>query len=296
LLVLLAVACPLASGCGRDETQVATEWVYIEAEDGQLMGGFTVMNDPRASGGKYIQTTALASVDAGSGVVATLATYNFNLTRAGNYRIWGRVRDPDASHDRWRVTVDDANVDDASVQLFVEGGTIDGGVTNPFSWRLSTGVAWWWRPITDDIDYLHPVTFPLSAGSHEISFTSDESGLSLDRLWVVPADVPHALRANDPVPANTSPCRPPDSIELTDGGCKPSCGSFATSDMMTTCPAVSCNGFPERQAYDCNVCCLVPLGPDAADLDGGTDEGSPDGGVEGGDESIEAGDSAAAGD
>jgi hypothetical protein len=104
--------------------------------------------------------------------------------------------------------------------------------------------------------YTTPVPYSLDAGTHTLVFRNSAPGVGLDRLYVaLPADVM-------PLPANSTPCDPPNSIQVADGGCVPSCGSHG----HTTCGS-ACNGLPALPSYDCGVCCLVP--------DGGLDAGPP---------------------
>ena len=89
----------VALGCGREETQVGAEWIYIEAESGELAGGFVVRTDPVASGGQYIEyippPDGGASQDSTQQPGGASASYSFQLVRAGAYYVWGRMHGPD---------------------------------------------------------------------------------------------------------------------------------------------------------------------------------------------------------
>ena len=239
------VAClsSLVLGCGRIETTIGVEFgedagvpkpvsVYIEAESGKL-SGFTIETDPSASGGKYILPPPGAWSLQGPGTAS--AEYTFSTNVAGTYFLWGRIHSPDAEHNTFWVSV-------------------DGG---PFrQWRLSTGVIWFWGATTSGLDYGHPIPYALDAGGHRIDFRNSAPGVGLDILYVtVPGDIP---------PGNDTPCHPPHSIQLADGGCEPSCGSHGNTYVDTMC-GTGCTGQPLLVAYDCSICCFIhDAGPDRA--------------------------------
>jgi hypothetical protein len=241
----------LALACGRFETSVGAEFagdsaaagpdgqgpaaVYLEAESGKL-SGFTIETDPTASGGEYI----LPPPGSQSPLVPGDATaeYAFELASPATYLLWGRIHAPGALNNAFWVTVDNGP---------------------SYRWQLSTGVVWFWGPVTSGTDYGNPIQYALDAGSHRLVIRNATPGVGLDRLYVtVPGDVP---------PGNDTPCNPPNSIQLADGGCEPSCGSHGS----TTCGA-PCAGLPALASYDCAVCCLAP----AAAADAGPSDSSSD--------------------
>jgi hypothetical protein len=236
--VCLLAAALVLSACGRVETVVGAELgnglvtsVYFEAESGQLSGGFTIQTDPDASGGKYILPPA--GVDATQSPGAASAKYTFNVGLSATYLLWGRIHSPGALNNSFWLRIDDG----------------------PFyQWRLSTGVIWFWGAVHSGTDYGHPIPFLLAAGTHRLEIRNSEPDVGLDRLYVTAdGDVP---------PGNTTPCNPPHSIQLVDGGCEPSCGSHGD----TTCGSTQCAGQMPLVAYDCYICCHVP--------DGGADAGA----------------------
>jgi hypothetical protein len=226
LLVLSALLGALA--CDRVDTQVGTEIasvpLYLEAEDGVLAGGFTIESDPMASGGKFIAPPdVLSANDAGNAT----ATYAFRTTTAHDtYVIWGRIHGPGPfPNNSFWVSVDDA----PSTQ-----------------WRLSTGVIWWWGPITRDTQYDTPISYPLDAGLHHLVIRNSAPEVGLDRLYI------QAAPGRAP-PGNDTPCDPPNTIELDSGDCSPSCGDL----LGTVCGAQACAGFVPLPSYDCVVCCRI---------------------------------------
>jgi hypothetical protein len=240
---LALAALLLAAACGRDVTSIGalrghsasdaslprdaapardaapTASSYIEAEDGELSAGFTVVDAADASGGHAIAPPADSTDDDAPG--AARARYAFEIDSAGEYVIWGRIHSPGASNNRFWFRV-------------------DGGAW--YKWRLSAGDIWFWDDLHDDTSYGTPLRFALEAGAHELLIASCVPDVLLDRLYLTAAgDVP---------PGNDTPCHPPHSIEI-DGGCQPSCGALTG----TACGEQACAGHDLLQAYDCDVCC-----------------------------------------
>jgi len=226
LLVALAgsiVACraPIIS-LGSWSADAGTGF-YIEAESGQLSGGFTVLADPTAFAGQAIEPPAGVSSPPSSPGSAR-ALYEFSLASPGSYIIWGRIHSPDTAHNTSWVQV-------------------DRGVWH--LWRVSTGEIWYWNKIHDGFDYNTPVTFDLAVGMHQLSVASAADHVGLDSFYVTDgADRP---------PLDDTLCTPPDTIQIG-GNCIPSCGSLGGN----TCGAEVCAGRTALPVYDCAVCCIVP--------------------------------------
>jgi hypothetical protein len=226
-----ALAAALSAiGCDATVTSVGVykpvlaTGLYIEAEDGELSGGFTVGEDPTASNGKFLAPPA--------GIIAldqpgdARAHYSFTITTPGEYLIWGRIHSPDAIHNTFWIQVDGATW---------------------YHWRLTTGEVWFWNPFTDNFNYGVALKFDLTAGAHELLVANSIEGDRLDRFYVTAdGDVP---------PGNDTPCHPPHSVQL-DGGCSPSCGSQGGN----ACGTAACVGRTAIEAYDCDICCVVPPG------------------------------------
>jgi hypothetical protein len=194
---------------------------YIEAERGELFGGFTIGSDPLASEARFIEPPAGVASDAEPGLAR--ASYAFRVRAAGDYAIWGRLRSPGALNNRFWFRV-------------------DGGAWT--KWRISVGDIWYWDDFHDDAQYGTPLVFSFSAGAHELVIANCVDGVELDRLYF-------SVTGDEP-PGNETPCDPPHSIEL-EGRCLPSCGA----QNGTTCDAVRCEGRELIDAYDCGVCCHV---------------------------------------
>jgi hypothetical protein len=192
---------------------------YLEAESGELSGGFTVESDPAASALRYLAPPSDAHADDAPG--SARARYTFELERAGDYVIWGRIRSPDAVTNRFWIQVDG-------------GGW--------YKWRISVGDIWYWDRFHDDTRYDSALHFPLAAGSHELLIANCVPGAALDRLYITAGtDLPSG---------NDTTCRPPHSIEIA-GECQPSCGLQGGTD----CGPTHCEGKQILPAYDCDICC-----------------------------------------
>jgi hypothetical protein len=236
-------------GCGRVLTEVGEELaksnaldascaptaVYIDMASGALSGGFSVQTDVDA--GEYLSPPAAQSTQVPGDASAD---YTFPIACADTYLLWGRIHGPGALNNSFWLSLDD----------------------EPFyQWRLSTGVIWYWHPVTRDLDYKNPIPYALDAGVHRLTVRNSTNGVGLQRLFV-------AIRGDVP-PGNDTPCAPPNSIQLEDGGCEVSCGSHGN----TICGSVVCAGEPPLVSYDCTVCCLVPDGG----VDGGVSDAPSDG-------------------
>jgi hypothetical protein len=213
-----------AVGCEPSLTSVGA-WTdsghYLEAEDGVLSGGFQVGVDSAASAGRYLAPPF--GVNFSDNVVGTArAVYEFSLRTPGTYHIFGRIRSPTTSSNRFWFQVD------------------DGAWTK---WRITTGDIWYWDTFHVDENYGMPVKFELTAGPHQLLIANCVDNAQLDRLYF-------STNPARPEPKGTA-CDPPNYIDL-DGGCAPSCGSL--SGLCHSCPVPTS---PAKATYDCPSCCLM---------------------------------------
>ncbi len=226
-LVAVSAAGLGVAGCDAIETPVGA-WdsdvrraFYFEAESGEVSGGFEVTMDPSASGGEYLAPPAetLLETEVGGG----RSRYALELAEAGDYRIWGRLRTPDAVQNRFWIQVD--------------GGAFT-------LWRMSVGDIWYWDDVHDNAEYGVALVYPLARGAHELVVANAVAGAALDRFYVT--------AEGDEPPGNDTTCNPPHTI-ASGGECLPSCGTLAG----TTCGVAACAGFEPLPAYDCDVCCRI---------------------------------------
>ncbi len=216
--------CLVSAACESRVTNVGS-WTdsghYFEAENGTLSGGFSVATDSGASGGQILVAPSVKSENTPGDA---RAVYPFDVRTPGTYRIWGRIRSPDAEHNRFWVRVDDGDW---------------------IKWRISVGDIWYWDVFHDNVDYGHAIEYPLEVGPHELTLANCADDVELDRLYItqVEGDVP---------PGNDTQCNPPHSIELK-GVCNDSCGSQGGNQCGTACKDHS-----PFYAYDCGPsCCYI---------------------------------------
>lgn len=195
---------------------------YLEAEEALELSGFSIEHDATASAEKMLMAPANAQSDREPGPAR--ARYRFRVDRSASYVLWGRIRAPNASNNRFWFKLDD-------------GPWI--------KWRISTGDIWFWDDLHEDTSYADALQFALEPGEHELLLADAVSGVALDKLYIT-AD-------GDTPPGNDTPCRPPHSIEVA-GVCLPSCGA----QMGRMCGVMACAGKPQIEAYDCDVCCTQP--------------------------------------
>jgi hypothetical protein len=216
------VGCPAIVTSVGSWAPDASTGTYLEAEDGELSAGFVVNTDPTASGGRYLEARSGTTSDDAPGM--SRATYELAVPAAGTYVIWGRIRSPSTATNRFWVQV-------------------DGGPW--LKWRITVGDIWFWDRLHDDMNYDTPLAFPLSAGMHQLAIANCVDGVELDRLYYT--------TGKEMPPGNTTPCSPPNSIELG-GACVPSCGSQGGNN----CGQAVCSGHTILPSYDCGVCCITP--------------------------------------
>lgn len=146
--VWLAALSLAAVGCEPSLTSVGA-WTdsgqYLEAEDGALSGGFQIGLDSAASAGRYLAPPFGVNLPDNM-VGAARAVYEFSLRTPGTYHIFGRIRSPTTSSNRFWFQV-------------------DGGAWT--KWRITTGDIWYWDAFHNDTDYGVALNFPLAAGPHQ---------------------------------------------------------------------------------------------------------------------------------
>jgi hypothetical protein len=200
----------------------------VQAASGILSGGFTLQAADDASAEGYILPPSTPSLTVPG---QARALYTLALNTSGTYGLFGRIRAPSVRNNAFWMTVD----------------------TGPsILWHLSTGVIWFTGPVTSGTEYRNPIQYVLDAGPHQVLVQNADPGIALEQLCFAPA----GYRPSD----NDTPCRPPDSIQVADGGCQLSCGGLGGN----TCVPAVCAGHAALPAYDCTVCCFAPDAGDAS--------------------------------
>jgi hypothetical protein len=142
-------------------TQLTKLWV--EAESGNLLSPMRNLSSSSASNGRYI---AVASRNNSLNAPPSngTATYTFNTTSAGTYKIWGRKIAPNTDGDSFWVQVDN--------------GTW-------YKWNnIPLSSSWAWDDMHNADAGNATVTWNLSAGAHTLKVAYREDGTKLDRLLI----------------------------------------------------------------------------------------------------------------
>src|SRR5689334_16567210 len=142
---MLAGAALLPLGCDASVTSVGA-WqpiveqppspnlsLYLEAESGQLSGGFSAVSDASASNGQYLEPPIGMASDMAAGPAR--AVYQFTAPADADYIIWGRIWSPSVSSNRFWFQVDAGDW---------------------HLWRISVGEIWYWDDLHEDTDYYRP--------------------------------------------------------------------------------------------------------------------------------------------
>lgn len=127
----------------------AKDFLYVEAEAGQIQTPMALLTDPSASACAYIASP--------EGNIGT-STITFELTEPGVYGLWGRTRAPHSG----------AN----SLYIAVDSGA-------EFRWDFPVTSVWTWYPMKDAYTGAQPF-FSLSAGAHTVRVRSREGSSPLD--------------------------------------------------------------------------------------------------------------------
>lgn len=207
---------------------IAPQFVYLpfEAESAALVPPMAIAQDPDASEGQHILSSALYT---GS------ASFDVNIPIPGAYSIWCRIAAPDVSHDSFYVSLDGGAEDvyDAA----------EGGRTNAWQWTAvnGRGGANFTIPLT-----INPRTLLLSTGLHNIVFRGREpTGLDQILLTNDPDFVPKGIFPMAALPVRIS------SIALEPAGF-----------VVITWPTVPGKTYRVVYKTDLNDGEWVPLGPD----------------------------------
>ncbi|WKN31500.1 PKD domain-containing protein [Porifericola rhodea] len=132
------------------------EEIWLEGECSELGSSWTVIEDGAASGGSYVVAENVNNYSEPSDVPSNRVRFNFNLSEAGTYHLFARVRALSSGDDSFWVRLDDGN--------WIQW------------WQgITTGSTFNWNEVSDS-------PFPLSSGSHTLDFAYRESNTQLDKL------------------------------------------------------------------------------------------------------------------
>lgn len=175
--------------------------IYLEAEAGQPTSPMVQTADTAASGG-----ASLSSATDNSGSVSA----SFNITEAGTYVVWGRVKSPDSNSDSLFVSMDSSSED--------VWDTAEGTWSSNWQWSKVNG-----RGTTGVSKSINPRLFTLSSGQHKITFRGRDKNTQLDRILItndlsfVPSDQSAPNPPTPPAPVPTVPA-PINKVPIVNAG------------------------------------------------------------------------------
>jgi subtilisin family serine protease len=140
------------------------QYYWFEAEAGAPTAPLRTPNDAAASGGRFLDATP-GNNSSASPPANGRATYTFNVTSAGTFRVWGRTIAPNDSDDSFWVQVDN--------------GTWQ-------RWNfIARSTTWTWDEVHHENNgAITALTFSLPIGTHRVTVAYREDGTRLDRLLV----------------------------------------------------------------------------------------------------------------
>lgn len=161
-----AIDLSLFSQVGEPEytdPRAGKEFIYFEAEDmiDPTVGtAFGIVNDAKASGGKYLKTTVNnANLPTDK---KCFLNASFTTTQEGPYRLYFRVNCPTYDDDSYYIKIDNSDY-----------ARVNGIVTSGWQWLDMGAVAESPLPLAT-----------LAPGHHTISIASREDGACLDRICI----------------------------------------------------------------------------------------------------------------
>lgn len=152
-----------------DEQQlVAATWLWIEGEDGEVVGPMEIREDLAASSGGYVFVPDGDGNDAPEGGPGKVA-FAFEVPAEGEYYLWGRAIGANENDNSFLVSIDDR----AEIRWNIESG--DGELLR----------SWGWVPLRDP-ESRQKASMPvrLTAGEHTLGIRNREDGTRLDRLLI----------------------------------------------------------------------------------------------------------------
>lgn len=184
------------------ETPVIPSGLTQEAEAGLLSGLFVSASDGSASAGAYVHVPD-GSGNRGSALdPAQKASYTFNVTDAGIYRIKAWVRSPNGSNNSFYVQVDGAPAAGYLYHTPISSAFLEQYVTNGNGNSI--------------------VEVNLSAGTHTIDFFLREHGTALDKVALerIGGGPPPPTATQPPPPTATAiPAATPTATPVVVTGC-----------------------------------------------------------------------------
>ena len=147
------------------------EMIWIEAESGSPTAPLMTVDDPTASGGKYISTENLGITGAH---LDGIAKYPFTV-QGGTYRIYGRVIEPagGGSNSFW-VRLPGATMNTTP------SAANDGWI----NWNFAVGTTWHWGDVINTDAANISVRYTLAPGTYTLEIAYREDGARLDAIVI----------------------------------------------------------------------------------------------------------------
>ena len=147
------------NGIGNACEPSQLEYHWLEAEHANsIVSPLGIAYEEKASGGKYIYSPNVTENQYTPSPI--MAIYTVDLSQAGEYILWGRVKAFDTKSDSFFIQIDD-------------------GFNN--LWDIEPGDQWHWN-LVNDRDREYPVKFILNKGNHTIKIKLREDGTKLDKM------------------------------------------------------------------------------------------------------------------
>ncbi len=148
----------------EDKSAMLTQEIWLETECGTVGSNWTQTNDVAASNNNYmVMSTGTSQTGSAPTATADHISFTFDVTEAGNYKIWGRVYATSANDDSFWVRMD--------------GGTW-------IKWNNINKNSWLWDDVHNSDAGSAPVNFNLSIGTHTFDIAFREIGAKIDKLYV----------------------------------------------------------------------------------------------------------------
>ena len=168
----------------RAEPPIPAEYVWIEAESGNITAPFETLTQlAGASGGQYIgKANGAGDNTAASPAPDATATYSFTVS-GGNYLIGLRVNGYDGSNGVW------VRIQGASAIMTVDGE--EASLTSGWldSNNFDGGAFWHWINVVADDNTDDPeVVYTLEAGTYTLEIANRDDGTMIDAIRIMSAD------------------------------------------------------------------------------------------------------------
>ncbi len=215
-----------------------------EAEEGDIVGAFEIVNDAAASGGYYVQVPNTIGTRFDGPDDTHKITYTFNISKAGTYRIKGTVYAANGSDDSFWVQV-------------------NGDPTNGYLWDVLQNTSYR-EDYVNDRDGADPVEVTLPAGVNTVSVYLREDGTRLDRIELEPVTVtvPISDIDGDGIDENEGDCN--DNNASVYPGAKEVCGDGIDQDCSGSDLACPVSDDLIREAEEGALFGAFEIGNDAA--------------------------------